>query len=155
LLTSQNSCQQFVELLGGVQIDHHGGQQRGIEVWRVAVEILSAGTGQFGAGAGRHLLILPRHSKDRQKNAASQSVAHRVPLVAATTKQPANRRKFVATVSSRRKKRRQFRHGSRHHFTKYFDDGFVLTPRGFRRTIWMLREKIAIAAVTSKAPNAR
>jgi hypothetical protein len=33
-------------------------------------------------------------------------------------------------------------------FTKYFGDGLVLTAASFRRTLWMPREKIAIAAVT-------
>jgi len=45
---------------------------------------------------------------------------------------------------------------NRSNFTKYFGDGFVLTAQCFRRTLLMLREKIAVAAVTSsRRPNAR
>jgi hypothetical protein len=39
--------------------------------------------------------------------------------------------------------------------TKDFEDGLVLTLRAFGRRVFMPRETIAIAAVTSEAPNAR
>ena len=45
---------------------------------------------------------------------------------------------------------------NRSNFTKYFGEGFVLTGVSFRRRLLMLREEIAVAAVTSsRRPNAR